>query len=113
MNRTKVAINRNSKIYLKSDLKHTSLNTSNSKCKSNKESTLAKNSSKPNLLSDELLQKTKDTVIGTQRNCNIKNGDCNWNRCESYFSHLFEFVLRGCLHVNKMKSHSWMKLIVG
>ena len=36
-----------------------------SKCKNTKENTLNKNSGRPNLLSDELFQKTKD-IIGTR-----------------------------------------------
>ena len=63
--RTKAAVTRYSKIYPKYNLKRTSLNTWKSKSKNSKESTLAENSVRPNLLSDELIQKTKSIVIGT------------------------------------------------
>lgn len=97
---TKAVIHNNSKIYLKYDLKHTFENTSKSKYKINKENSLFKNSGKPNLLSDGLLQKTKGSVIGTHqaRNSKIeKNGDCYWNRCKPlllsfYFMLLLELL---------------------
>ena len=63
---TKAAVDKYSKIYPKYDLKLTSVNTWETKCKNNKENTLAKKSERPNLLSDELPQKTKDIVIGTR-----------------------------------------------
>ena len=61
----KAAVDKYSKIYPKYDLKRTSLNKWKTKCKGNKENTLIKKSARPNLLSDELLQKTKDIIIGT------------------------------------------------
>ena len=63
---TKAAVDKYSKIFPKYDLKCTSVNTWKTKCKSNKENTLIKKSGRPNLLSDELLHKTKDIVIGTR-----------------------------------------------
>ena len=51
-------VDKYSKIYPKYDLKRTSVNKWNTKCKSNKENTLIKKSGRPNRLSDELLQKT-------------------------------------------------------
>ena len=63
---TKATVDKYSKIYPKYDLKRTSINTWKTKCKSNKEKTRIKKSGRPNLLSDELLQKTKDIVIGTR-----------------------------------------------
>ena len=65
VNGKNTTIDRYSKIYPKYELKTTSVNTWKSKCKNNKESILAKNYVRPNLSSDELLQKTKDIVIGT------------------------------------------------
>ena len=56
------SIDQYSKIYPKYDLKSTSVNTWKTKCKSNKENTLIKKSETPNLLSDELLWKTKDII---------------------------------------------------
>ena len=64
---TKAAVDKYSKIYPKYDLKCTSVNTSKTKCKNNKENTLAKESGRPNHLSDEYLQKSKDIVIATLR----------------------------------------------
>ena len=61
---TKAAVDKYSKIYPNYDLNCTSVNTWKKKCKNNKDNTLVKKSGRPNLLSDELLQKTKDIVIG-------------------------------------------------
>ena len=66
IHRTKAAVDKYSKIYPKYDLKRTSVNTWKTKCKSNKENTLIKKSGRRNRLSDELLRKTKDIVIGTR-----------------------------------------------
>ena len=63
---TKPAVDKYSKIYPKYDLQHTSVNTWKIKCKSNKENTLIKKSGRPKLFNDELLQKTRDIVIGTR-----------------------------------------------
>ena len=64
LNGTKAALKRYSKIYPKYDLKLTSVNSWNSKIKDKKENSLAKWSGRPNLLSDDLLKKTKDIIIG-------------------------------------------------
>ena len=63
---TKAAVDKYSKIYPKYDVKRTSVNICKTKCKGNKENTLIEQSGKSNLLRDELLQKTKDIVIGTR-----------------------------------------------
>ena len=63
---TKAAVDKYSKIYPKYDLKRTSVNIWKTKYKGNKENTLIEQSGKSNLLRDELLQKTKDIVIGTR-----------------------------------------------
>ena len=65
LNGTKAALKRYSKIYPKYDLKRTSVNSWKSKIKDKKENSLAKRSGRPNLLSDDLLKKTKDIIIGT------------------------------------------------
>ena len=66
LNGTKAALKRYSKIYPKYDLKRTSVNSWKSKIKDKKENSLAKRSGRPNLLSDDLLKKTKDIIIGTR-----------------------------------------------
>ena len=66
LNGTKAALKRYSKIYPKYDLKRTSVNSWKSKIKDKKENSLAKRSGRPNLLSDNLLKKTKDIIIGTR-----------------------------------------------
>ena len=66
LNGTKAAHKRYSKIYPKYDVKGTSVNSWKSKIKDKKESSLAKRSGRPNLLSDDLLKKTKDIIIGTR-----------------------------------------------
>ena len=63
---TKSIVDKYSKIYPKYELMRTSVNTWKTKCKSNKENTLIKKSGRPNLLSEELLQKPKDIEIGTR-----------------------------------------------
>ena len=63
---TKAAVDKYSKNYPKYDLKRTSVNTSKTKCKNSKENTLAKKPGRPNILSHEHLQKTKDIVIATR-----------------------------------------------
>ena len=63
---TKATVDKYSKIYPKHDLKRASVNTWKTKCKNTKENTLAKKSGRSSLLSDELLQKTKDIVLGTR-----------------------------------------------
>lgn len=60
VNETKAVVYKYSKIYPEYDLEYTSINTWKLKCKKNKESTLAKNSGRPNLLGDGLFQNTKD-----------------------------------------------------
>ena len=64
LNGTKAALKRYSKIYPKYDLKRTSVNSWKSKIKDKKENSLAKRSGRPNLLSDDLLKKTKNIIIG-------------------------------------------------
>ena len=66
LNGTKAALKRYSKIYPKYDLKRTSVNSWKSKIKDKKENSLAKRSRRPNLLSDDLLKKIKDIIIGTR-----------------------------------------------
>ena len=66
LNETKAALKRYSKIYPKYDLKRTSVNSWKSKIKGENENSLAKRSGRPNLLSDDLLKKTKDIIIGTR-----------------------------------------------
>ena len=66
LNGTQAAIKRFSKMYPKYDLKRTSINTWKRKCKNKKESSLSKRSGRPNLLSDNLIKKTKDIIIGTR-----------------------------------------------
>ena len=66
VNGTKTALKRYSKIYPKYDLKRTSVNSWKSRIKDKKENSLAKRSGRPNLLSDDLLKKTKDIIIGTR-----------------------------------------------
>ena len=65
-NGTKTALKRYSKIYRKYDLKRTFVNSWKSKIKDKKENSLAKRSRRPNLLSDDLLKKTKDIIVGTR-----------------------------------------------
>ena len=60
------AIDTYSKFYPKFNLKCVSVNTQKAKHKNNKESSLAKNSVRFNLLSVDPLQKTKDIVTGTR-----------------------------------------------
>ena len=67
INGTKASIDQYSKIYPKYTFKRTTVNTWKAKCKNNKEGPLAKNSGRPNVLSNELLKKTKDIVIGTRQ----------------------------------------------
>ena len=67
LNGTKAAFKRYSKIYPKYDhLKRTSVDSWKSKIKDKKENSLAKRSGRPNLLSDDLLKKTKEIIIGTR-----------------------------------------------
>ena len=54
----------NTREFTSSTTQSTSVNTWKRKYKSNKENTLIKKYGRPNLLSDELLQKTKDIIIG-------------------------------------------------
>ena len=66
LNGTKAALKRYPKIYPKYDLKRTSVNSWKSKIKDKKENSLVKRSGRPNPLSDDLLKKTKDIIIGTR-----------------------------------------------
>ena len=64
LNGTKAALKRYSKIYPKYDhLKRTSVDSRKSKIKDKKENSLAKRSGRPNLLSDDLLKKTKKSSL--------------------------------------------------
>lgn len=66
LNGTRAALKRFTKIYPKYDLKRTSINSWKGKCKSKKQSSLLKRSGRPNLLSDHLIKKAKDIIIGTR-----------------------------------------------
>lgn len=64
INKTKAAVDRYSKAYLKSELERTFLNISKWKCNNKKVCSLEENSDRPKLLSDEMLQKSKDIIKG-------------------------------------------------
>ena len=85
LNGTKATLKRYSKVYPKYDQKRTSVNSWKSKIKDKKENSLAKRFGRPNLLSDELLKKTKDIIIGT------RNGQSDWDRSVGYFCFVFVF----------------------
>ena len=105
LNETKAALKRYSKIYPKYDLKRTSVNSWKSKIKDKKENSLAKRSGRPNLLSDDLLKKTKDIIIGTRNAGTVirhhhwnaqcgnryitKDGHSDWDRSVGYFCFVF------------------------
>ena len=91
LNGTKAALKRYSKIYPKYDLKRTSVNSWKSKIKDKKENSLAKRSGRSNLLSDDLLKKTKDIIIGTRNvQCYItKDGHSDCDRSVGYFCFVF------------------------
>ena len=63
---TQAALKKFSKIHPKYDLKRTSINTWKEKCKTKKESALEKLSGRPTLLSNHLIRKAKDIIIGAR-----------------------------------------------
>jgi len=64
LNGTKAALKKYAKTYPKFELKRQTVNSWKSKIKTNKGGSLSKQSGRPNLLSEDLLKKTKDIVIG-------------------------------------------------
>ena len=66
VNGTNAAIKKFAKLYPKFTFKRTTINTWKTKYQKNGNETVLKSIGRPNLLSDILLKKTKDIIIGTR-----------------------------------------------